>query len=196
MPNPKIKIIRILSVIALVGAAVWFFSSRSPEIVKSLNFFSGSAEPSQDQQPVSVPVGDVSAVYTHPTYGFSFRYPEGFTVNSFSDESGETILVQKEGRVKEGFQIFISEFDEPGPITPERIHIDVPNMVVEEPQEVMIGGSGQGLGVRALVFFSHDPSLGRTREVWFVHGGYLYQVTARAEFDAELSKIMATFRFK
>ncbi len=106
------------------------------------------------------------------------------------------MLIEKKEGSGQSFQIVISPFDEPGPLTLERIRQDLPDMAVEEPQKASIGGA------EALVFFTSDASLGKTREVWFVwpedpglYGNYLYRVTSRSEFDAELSKIMATFKF-
>jgi len=47
-------------------------------------------------------------IYTNSKYGFSFQYPNDFTVTDFSEaENSDTILVRKkEG--KDSFQIFIS----------------------------------------------------------------------------------------
>ena len=127
-------------------------------------------------------------IYENEKYRFSFKYPEGFTPREFSDELGDVVVVEKSG--EEGFQVFVTPFDEPGPVTPERILLDVPEMIIESPQSVNIAG------VETLVFFTPEEGLGKTREVWFVREGHLYQVSARSEFDAELSKIMATWKFQ
>ena len=136
--------------------------------------------------------------YTHPTYKFSLEYPEGFNVSSFDEEPGEMVLFQKPG-TKDGFQVFVTAFDEPGPITFDRVKKDIPDLIIESPQETFLGPAKN---IRALIFFSSGSSLGKTREVWFIWpenpnlaGNYFYQVTAPAEFDAEFSKIMATYTF-
>ena len=36
---------------------------------------------------------------------------------------------------------------------------------------------------------------GDTREVWFIHGGYLYEVTTYKELDIWLAGIMRTWKF-
>ena len=126
--------------------------------------------------------------YTHAEPGFSFALPPGFSARAFGDEGGDAVLVEGQSP-GESFQIFLTPFDESGPITPERILEDIPGLVVLDPQRATIGGAD------TLVFFSEDPSLGKLREVWFSQGGYLYQITASAAFDEELSKIMATLSF-
>ena len=162
--------------------------------------------------------------YQNPDYGFSFEYPEGFNITEFEESDGYMILAQGVGE-KNSFQIYITVYDEPGPLTTERIKKDLPKLVMENSQEIMLGGGGAtpvvtapagssgvdggGGGVTAVVFFSKDESgastgLGtsnKTREAWFAYpedhsnGNNLFQVSSPAEFDAELSKIMATFKF-
>lgn len=147
-------------------------------------------------------------IYENQAFGFSLEHPKEFKVSEFNDEKGLVILFEEAGGSR-GFQIFVSEFDEPGPITVEKVRKDLPNLIMEEPQEVGLpagsppAGSSTSQSVRSLIFFSRDESLGRTREAWFIwpedpklSGNYLFQVTARAELDEELSKIMATLRFK
>ena len=167
------------------------------------------------------------ATYRHPTLGFSFQYPKDFKVGLFPDGIGETIVVegdanvakvkpsqpsQDEGLTFAGFQIYITPFDESGPLTFERVKKEIPDLVLEGPQTIELrisessksplDGERSDFTVPALVFFSRNESLGKTREVWFVYpespvpnGNYLYQITAHASFDEELSKIMATWRF-
>lgn len=194
----KVKAAVIAAGILLLSGVILWFRGLGPGILSSSNFetfkFFSGGESGQSQTPAA---SDLSQTHTHPGLGFSFRYPDGFKISSTAEELGETILVQKEGGgAKEGFQIFISEFDEPGPITGERIKIDLPEIVIEQPQDIELGIRNQESGIGALIFFSQDESFGKTREVWFVHKGFLYQVTSKAEFDNQLSQIMATWRFR
>ncbi len=130
----------------------------------------------------------LTQTYTHQNPHFSFQYPEGFNIGSFQEGEGETVLVQQPGENR-GFQIYILPFDEPGPITKERIWQDIPDKKIVAEQKVKIGGED------ALVFLSQDPSLGATREAWFIHVNFLFQISAQQEFDETLSRIMATFKF-
>ena len=127
--------------------------------------------------------------YEDEGLGFFVDYPEGFTVNN-TEEENVKVLVFSKANSQESFQNFIMPYDEPGPITPERILIDQPNIVMKNPQTVEIAGE------EALVFFSTDPDIGDVREVWFVHQDHLYQASTYAKYDELLSKVMKTFRFK
>ena len=120
-----------------------------------------------------------------PRVGFSV--PEGFrAVATPLEEGTEVIVVERDATA--GFQVFRTPHDEPA-LTPERIRLDLPDLVMEGLQEVDLGGT------EALAFHSTDPDIGPTYEVWCVHGGYLYQLMARADFEAELKGILKTWRF-
>ena len=137
--------------------------------------------------------------YAHPELPFAFAYPKDFTLSTFTDGGAEIILLKGKEPEKEA-QIVIRAFDEPfdpaqgkpGPLTVERIQRDIPEMMIEEPQNVLIGSAQ----VPALLFWSEGGSAGRTREVWFILEGFLYQITASAEMDETLAKMMETWRFE
>ena len=95
-------------------------------------------------------------------------------------------MVLAQGKDGKSFQIFISPFDENGPITVARIKKDLPGLIMEETQEISIAGKP------ALAFFSQGEGR-RTREAWFAKNGYLYQATAFFQMDELLAKIMKTF---
>ena len=146
-------------------------------------------------------------VYTHPTLGFSFKYPAGFHITSFDEGDGEMVLVKKSeirstksetnSNVENSkpetseLQIYVSPFDEPGPITPQRIKKDIPDMVIEEPQEVMVG---KHRDIRALVFFSREGAM-RLRQVWFVAAGYLYQISSEEANGSFMQSILNSWEF-
>jgi hypothetical protein len=60
---------------------------------------------------------------------------------------------------------------------------------MQQPTDVYIGG------VKATMFFSSDALLGPTREVWFLHGGYLFEVTTYKDQDQWLAAIMSTWQW-
>jgi len=133
-------------------------------------------------------------IYHHDVYGFSFSFPKNLTVATFKESGGEIVLVQEE-KTDKSFQIFILPFDETMTVmTPERIAQDLPDLPVEYPQEAIIGVS-ESSGARALIFFSTDPTLGRTREVWIIKNRLLYQITTAESYDKWLAEIMKTWRF-
>jgi len=142
-------------------------------------------------------------IYRDPGFGFVFTYPEryGLTVLPTDAGDGETILLQNKDGSKDGFQIVVSPFDEPydsgpgkpGPITAERIKQDIPDMTIESPMDVVIG---KGKATPALIFFSSQESFGRTREVWFLGNGSVFQVTGYAASDAMIGSVMETWSFQ
>jgi len=114
------------------------------------------------------------AHYTHPETGLSFDYPTDFTLEVFPDEGGEIILATNPA-YNLGFQIFIQPFDEPGPLTLERIRRDLPEFAVINSKETILYDDTPVLGL-----LTSDPVLGTLSEEWFIRGGYLYQVTMYA----------------
>ncbi len=148
-----------------------------------------------ETQPIAA--GDLSQVYVSDVYGFSFRYPEGLSVNDMSEEAGSLVLVQGPGQ--NSFQVFITPFDEAAAeLTPVRIQADLPDIKIENSQDIVFGGGN----IPALIFEIENQSIGKTREIWFVwppeplpHGNYLYRVTAYSDMDAFLGPILETWSF-
>lgn len=190
-------------VIVCVFVGGWFFLyEKLPSTVKSLELMDNA-----DTSPSVSPELEADGIiilrsshegwlrYVDPSHPFSFEFPATLAPTTYTDETGDMLVfesVADAGSTK-SFQIFITPFDEELPvITPERIHKDIPAMVITEPQEVILGDDSTK---RALIFFSDDPVLGKTREVWIVHNMMLYQITARAETDTLLAKIIKTWKF-
>jgi hypothetical protein len=118
--------------------------------------------------------------YTHPTTGLTFPYHKDFQLMAGEDEGGEIIVVEN---AEHGlaFQIFIQPFDEPGPLTPERIRRDLPNLKMETITEIEFYRTGEPV----LTFLSVDDTLGYIPEAWFIYNGYLYQLAMYAPGDPE-----------
>lgn len=183
--NSRTKITMLVLTLALLaGGGVWFWRSKLEGAASSqLNLASLFAREESE-------TFKLLNTYTNENYKFSFNYPEGIKIDEFDDENGRVILVGDK------FQVFVTAFDESGPITAARIRQDLPEMAMENPTETKVAGQ------KALSFIGAGNDF-KTAEVWFVwppepypHGNYLYQVTSPADFDAELSKIMATFTFE
>ena len=180
----KVKYIAIMSAIVLVTAGGYFLLHKEQNGGRNTFAFEPTATPDP---------GLMSGYkrYTNEDYGFSFQYPEDFTVNAFgAEKEGNMILVQ--GKGENGFQIYITDFDEDIPvITAARVHKDLPSLAIEQPQEAVLGAD-----LHALIFWSQNPEIGKTREVWIVHEGAVYQITAPAAFDTKLAKIVGTWKFE
>ena len=135
---------------------------------------------------------DMSQIFTHSDLHFSFSYPAGFTTSRLSKiEGGETIVVQNLTQ-RAGFQIHLEVYDDQDTdITLQRLNIDISEMIVNEPREVLIGlGGNAGKG---LAFIAGDSG---TREVWFIFRGILYQITAPLSNDTLLQRVLATWTFQ
>lgn len=137
-------------------------------------------------------LGDGYRTFTHPTLNFRVDYPDTYATTAFREtDNGETIIFQEPDGGKKGFQIFITPFGEDVTLTRERILKDISTLAIDEPQEAVIGNA-----IHALIFFSNDPRIGQTREVWFTNKGYLYEVTTYAEYDTWLAHILSSWRFE
>ncbi len=197
MTNTKLKIFAAIIVAVLAGsAAFWFFLFRDIETFKPLELFGGRADKSASDERSNQ--RDISGwqKYENSQYGFSFSYPGSSNVSDFADSGGKMILF-KNAASDNGFQIFITAFDEPfdstqgksGPITKERILKDIPDMAISGDEYVNIGGE------KALSFISQDDLGGKTREIWAVHNGYLYQIKAYENVEKQMMEILSSWRF-
>ena len=136
-------------------------------------------------------VGSPSSGYRHPQKLFSLRYPDDLHPVANDLEGSEVIVFDaKQGKGNKGFQIVITPFDEPGPLTAERIKVDIPDLPMEHVQAVSLAGEP------ALAFYSNDETLGRLLEVWFVYKDDLYQVSGYAPYQQQLLSILGTWRFE
>lgn len=125
-------------------------------------------------------------VYRDPQGVFSLRYPKEFSIQEFFDEEKEIVIMG--GSNRQGFQIVRSPFDEPAPLTPKRILEDL-DILPQNPRDIEIDGA------LALSFYGYEEGFADTYEVWFIYGGYLYQITTYKEFEEKLREILGTWRF-
>ena len=209
----KQRIIALIIILAALGAGAYLLFSRGN--LKSLNLEmfklgSSTGNTNESLKPSEGASANLTEEYVSPDYGFSFKYPKGFNATELDDDSGDTVLVQKSasdpradqrptpldqdltGQVS-GFQVYITPFDEAEPLTGARILQDLPPSEVIDPKDVLIG---EGKAINAVIFLSTNPSFGKTREVWFIREGFLYQVTTYEGQDNLIGPILETFRFE
>ena len=129
--------------------------------------------------------------YKNLQFEFQMDIPLGYTGSSFVEGAGVTVLIQNTDVTNESFQIYIAPFDEEGELSPERIKQDLPGLVITEPQIAIVGGGEKD----ALIFIGESEEFGKTREVWFVHNGNLYQVIAPLTMEGIVGPIMETLHF-
>jgi len=177
----KVKFILIFVSLLLFGVALYFSLDGNQRDTTSRGKSNNLTQAAYE-----VPPG--KREYRNNKFHFLLHYPEELTVKEFNDK-GEALTVSFENKESgEGFQIFVVSYAE-SQVTPERFKLDVPSGVRESPTQVLIDG------VTGEVFFSENGTLGKTREVWFIRGGYLYEVTTYRELDAWLAEIMHSWKF-
>jgi len=127
-------------------------------------------------------------IFLHQNPNFSFQKPKGFTIGEVDEGEGSRSIIVQNTDTGLGFQIFVSSFDENiSVLTESRIRQDLPALIIDKPQKIQVSGS------EGLAFVSQNQSFGKSREVWFVHKGFLYQISTYIESEALLQKVLETF---
>ena len=174
----------ILFIILASGVYFVFFRVRSGPLSKpavSTSKLSSSSELSSFS---------LEKTYYNSTYKFSLKIPKNFQVREIpSEESSIVLLENKKG---EGIQIMISPFEDIRVLTADRIHKDLSNLKIMDPQSVEIGN-----GYKGLDFKSDNPAFaGASQEIWFVFHSNLYQISTYGRLTNLLKDIFATWKFK
>lgn len=133
-------------------------------------------------------------LYKNSNLNISFEYDEELKISSFEESDiGDVVEIHNPANPddKRGLELFASAFDEDMEIvTPERIWQDLPDLVINNPQEAIIAG-----GKQVLIFEGEDEIIGATREVWIIHNQHLFQIVASMEADQWLAEVMKTWKF-
>lgn len=136
--------------------------------------------------------GEFSKTYRSEAHKFSVKYPEGLEASSFADESlGADVITIADPASGQGMQIIITPFDENiAVLTAERIKQDVPDLIIRDPQEVILGSSGKGV---AFLDAEDDTA---NRQIWFIARQSLYQITAPVSSDTLVQKMLNNWVFE
>lgn len=195
------KILLIIIIVGLLGGG--FYLYKHPDVLKNAWPGNGSQATTETVDPMGgAKSEDIAAIskyeytetFTHTGYGFSFKYPKSFKVTSELQEEGEVILVV-DTKTNIGIQILVTVYDgTETTLTESMIHENIPDIKISEPQELLLGGGEAGKG---LAFLSDNEAFGgKSREVWFIFRGNLYQISTYAVFDEFLKGLFATWHFK
>lgn len=126
--------------------------------------------------------------YTNYRYGFSFVLPKEVALTVTEQGAAAATFVFEHSSRQEGFQVFVVPYAEET-ISEERFLLDIPSGVRSEEVPFMLSG------YPAVSFISEDKSLGKTREIWVLRRGYLYEITAPYDLDFWLGSILETWDF-
>ena len=190
--NKKSFQIVVSVIILVIGIVVWWGRGKEEE----KGFFGSSSTLSfQDKnnppKPPYLKGGIGGETYQNEKYGFSLELPKGAEVSKVEDGGengdGETILVSRGALDTYQMQIHITEFDEEIALSVERIKQDIPDIKMKDEGVVEVGG------VKGVAFIDTEQN---TREIWFVRGGYLYQVTSEPVVDAAVGEVMQSWKFE
>lgn len=164
--------IAIIIVTVSVGGYFYFFKNMNTE-----NLSSDKSEVSTD-----------TLQYKNIERSFTLEYPRDLKYKDTDEGDTTHTIVFSDDTGDKSFQIFFTPYlgDQ---ITQSRILKDVSSGKFTQPIDIVINGS-----IRAIVFFS-TIDVGEMREVWFLHDGYLFQVTTYRDLDEWLAKIMETWEF-
>lgn len=128
--------------------------------------------------------------YVNTKYGFSYYHSPEATVKEYDEGGGAMTIVQENVKNARGLQIFIVPYTKKQ-ITDARFHLDEPSGVRYNIESTDIGK----INVPAVTFSSYDDFLGETREVWFIHNNYLFEVTTFKGYGDWFGPIMQSWRF-
>ena len=157
-----------------------------PGSVLSINPSGTYVDPTKLDSDVPPPEGYVE--YTNTKYGFSFYHAPESVVKEYDEGGGAmTVTLENFERLR-GMQVFIVPYGE-STISEERFHKDLPSGVRTNVANATIDG------VKAVTFNSQDSFLGDTREIWFIHNGYLYEVTTFAGVANWFTPIIQSWKF-
>lgn len=193
MATPKLKIIPITLGIILVAGAGFFFLMGTKDADSthrgSPTSTVGGIFQREESSVAVAPPPEGWREYRNTAQGFSLYYPPELVPREF-DEGNETFTITFEpegGGV--GFQIFFTAYLGDA-ITQSRLLKDIPSGEFTVPVETTIGD-----GVRAITFDSVGP-LGPMHEMWFLHSGYLFEVTGYKELEVDLTEVVRSITFK
>jgi hypothetical protein len=126
--------------------------------------------------------------YSNPQFHFSLSYPRNLQVREYKEAGGGLTVTFQDVVADQEFQVYVTPYSDTQ-ITDAQFKLDEPSGVKTDPTDVVVDGA------RGIEFFSNAPRLNDTREVWFIHGGFLYEVTTYKELDAWLQPILHSWQF-
>jgi len=138
--------------------------------------------------PVTTPLPKNMRQYANAAYHFSISYPDTLTLTEYKEANGAITDTFMNADNSQSFEIYVTPYGGTQ-IDQTRFKLDEPSGRYVDPQQVVIDGA------QATLFTGYNPIMGDTREVWFIHGGYLYEVATYKDLDAWLGGVMQNFKF-
>lgn len=134
------------------------------------------------------PEGATCVEYRNEKYHFSIFRSSLKEVKEFDEGGGASTVTFENLNDVRGWQLFVVPYGA-AQVTEQRFRKDVPSGVRTNVQDITVDGA---VGA---AFYSKDASLGETFEVWFVHDGFLYELTTLKSLEPNLRERLATWKF-
>ncbi len=198
-----IGIVSGFGIIVVAGSAWWYFSghrmqqtavadaaAQTASVASAMD--TASSTFSDAARPVPADCGQTPGAacveYRNEQYHFSVFYSDHKTVLTYDEGGGAATIVFQNTADVHGFQVFVVPYAGTQ-VTPERFKKDEPSGVRTDLTTVTVDGA------TGAAFYSYDQSLGDTYEVWFIHGGYLYELTTLKARAANMQERLQTWKF-
>jgi hypothetical protein len=193
--RPSVAIvIAVLGIIVLTLAAFFVFRTQSPQnpmtqipISTSTAEVSSSTAATSTTTPAlsqSTPVTQETAqgirLYENAAFHFSLTYPDTLQATEYQEAGGALTVSFQDPSTNDSFEVYTTPYSGTQ-ITEARFKLDEPSGTFLQPTNVVISG------VNATMFYGYNPLMGDTREVWFIHGGILYEVATYKQLDTWLA---------
>jgi hypothetical protein len=157
-------------------------------------FFAPPSQSADTRISTTVPTGEVThldadtSVYRNSTYDFSLTYPSELAVSEYDEGAGDRTIVFRKGMEEVGFQIFITPLSG-APLSKEVIELSHPYVEAGSITATTVGSS-----TPAFALAGRGPLLGPSREIWFAHNGYVFEVVTYPDRAAWLANIMRNWQ--
>lgn len=178
---------------ALVAGAAWYLRSPAPQ--EELSAAAAAAATTSAALPPRPPpaacgqaAGAACVEFRSAQYHFSLFHSDQKDVKTYDEGGGAATFTFENFDNAHGFQIFVVPYSGTT-ISDARFAEDEPSGVRTNLTTLMVDG------VAAAAFDSYDENLGDTYEVWFIHDGYLYELTTLKAFAGSMRERLATWQF-
>lgn len=152
----------------------------------------GSGEATTAPISVSTPVtpdaGNGNYQYVNKAFHFSLLFPKNLVAKEYQEQNSAMTASFQDPTTNQGFEVYATPYTGTQ-IDATRFKLDEPSGTFLQPVDVVVGGA------RATMFFGKNGVMGDTREVWFIRGGFLYEVTTYKQLDSWLAGIMQRWQF-
>jgi hypothetical protein len=163
-------------------------STSTPDAASSANVTFSTDAPLSQSTPVTQEAAPGMRLYKNTAFHLSLTYPDTLQATEYQEQGGALTVTFQNTDNSQAFEIYVTPYSGTQ-ITQSRFSDDEPSGTFLEPTNIVVDGT------QATMFYGHNAIMGDTREVWFIHGGFLYEVATYKALDTWLAGIMQTWKF-